>query len=225
MAVEDALVALGEHWDDVASQLDTAQMAEVRVLISRLGGAGYDRAVTRIADILVVGLPATHPVRRALAGGYLFEAAPAFDRIVVTADLQHLADVFLSPSEAGEADGDAPPVAHIVRVVTDRLLAAPALTEQEVRARGADPADPGLIRLGRPAGGWQWPEFQFAAGAGPLPVVRTINSLLGAAADPLGVAGWWLCVNGWLGRPPSQLIGQVADQLLVSAARAVSSEP
>jgi len=141
-------VALGEHWDDVASQLDTAQLAEVRVLISRLEGDGYDRAVTRIAYILVVGLSATHPVRRALAGGYLLATAPGFDRIVVTADLQHLAGVSLSPSEAGEAGGDAPPVAHIVRVVTDRLLAAPALTKQEVRARGADQADPGLIRLG-----------------------------------------------------------------------------
>jgi len=225
MALEDALVALGEHWDDVASRLAAAQLAEIRALISQLGGPGQAGAATRIADILVAGLPARHPVLRALAGGYLFGTAAEFDWAVVSADLRDLAGVSLTPGEAGEAGDDAPSAAAIARAVTARLLAAPALTEPEVRARGADPADPGLIRLGRPAGGWQWPAFQFAAGNGPLPVVRTINALLDAAADPLGVAGWWLSGNGWLGGPPSQLIGRVADELLLSAARAVSSGP
>ena len=52
MALEDALVALGEHWDDVASWLEAAQLAEIRALISQLGGPGQAGAVTRIADIL-----------------------------------------------------------------------------------------------------------------------------------------------------------------------------
>ena len=51
-----------------------------------------------------------------------------------------------------------------------------------------------------------------------------MNQLLDAAADPLGAADWWLSSNGWLGEQPSLLIGQVPDDLLVRAARAIGSE-
>jgi len=46
------------------------------------------------------------------------------------------------PGEAARDDGPLS-AADILRVVTDRLLAAPALSEQEVRQRHADPGDPG----------------------------------------------------------------------------------
>ena len=90
--------------------------------------------------------------------------------------------------------------------------------------RGADPADPGLIRLDRPGGGGQWPEFQFAAEGGLLPVVRAVNQLLHAASDPVGAADWWLSRNAWLDGQPSLLIGEVPDDYLVRAARAVGAE-
>jgi hypothetical protein len=121
-------------------------------------------------------------------------------------------------------DQDPRPSGWILRDVTERLLGAPALTESEVRRRGADPADPGLIRLDRADGGWQWPEFQFARAGGPWPVVRAVNQLLGAAADPVGTADWWLSKNGWLDDEPQRLIGTVPDDLLMQAARAVGSE-
>ena len=105
----------------------------------------------------------------------------------------------------------------ILRSVAGRLLRAPALSEDQVRQRGADPADPGLIRLDRPDGGQQWPEFQFAPGRGPWPVVREVNQLLEAAAYPLGAADWWLSRNGWLDGQPSQLIGTIPDDHLVRA--------
>jgi hypothetical protein len=108
--------------------------------------------------------------------------------------------------------------------VTERLLSAPALTEEEIRRRGADPADPGLVRLERPDGGGQWPSFQFAPDGGPLPVVREVNRELDAVAYPLGAADWWLSRNGWLGERPSQLIGRIPDDHLIRAARAIRSE-
>jgi hypothetical protein len=237
MAVEHAIEALQEHWDDVVSQLTSDESRELRTLIGRLGGPDHEQVVARIVDLLVEGLPPRHAVRRALAKGDLFAPA-ATDWPVITSALQDRAAVIPSPAadpgdeDPGDEDpgdddpGDEEPptAAEILRTVTGRLLAAPALTEEEVREHGADPGDPSLIRLERPDGGRQWPIFQFTAGNGPLPVVRTINNLLGAAADPLGVADWWLSRNGWLDGKPSLLLGRVSDDRLVSAARAVGSD-
>jgi hypothetical protein len=124
----------------------------------------------------------------------------------------------------GQAGGWQRPGQSILRRVAERLLQVPALTVEEVRQRGADPADPGLIRLDRSDGGQQWPAFQFAPHGGPLPVIRAVNQLLDAAGDPLGAAEWWLSRNSWLGDQPSLLIGHVPDDYLVQAARAIGSE-
>lgn len=55
---------------------------------------------------------------------------------------------------------------------------------------------------------WYWPPTQ----------------LLDAAEDPWGVADWWLGANAWLGAVPAQLLGRVADDVLLDAARAVLVE-
>jgi len=212
MAVEDAIRALREHWADVLSRLDAARGHELRVLVTQIGGEGHVRAVTRMAELFVEELPPGHPVRRALSKGYLYATADT-DWLTLRAEL--LAAAGSAPA------GTAEPHDPILDDVRARLLRAPALSEDEVRRRGADPSDPGLIRLDRPDGGRQWPSFQFAPGGGPLPVVRTINTMLGAETDPLGVADWWLAGNAWLHALPSDLIGDVPDKLLVRAARAV----
>jgi hypothetical protein len=229
MAVEDAITALQEHWDDVLSQLTADETKELRRLVGKLGGPDHEQVVARIVDLLVEGLPPRHVVRRGLAKGYMF-APPTINWAAITSTLQSRAAVTAAsdddvPSPAADPWGEAPPsAAEILGAVTGRLLAAPALTEEEVRKHGADPGDPGLIRLEGPDGGRQWPMFQFAPGNGPLPVVRTINTLLGAVTDPIGVAAWWLSRNGWLDGQPSLLLGKVPDDLLVGAARAVGSE-
>lgn len=215
MAVEDAIAALREHWDDVITRLGPAQADELRGLIGKLGGPAHTAAVTRVSDILIEGLPREHPVRRALSGGRVL-APPVAEpgvmnpagRVVVTAQ----------PGSSEPATAE-----QVLRDVTERLLRAPAFSEQEVRQHGADPADPDLIWLRRRDGGRQWPRFQFGP-HGPWPVVRTINRLLEAAADPIGVADWWLSRNGWLDGQPGLMLGQVPDDSLVSAARAVGSE-
>lgn len=223
MAVEDAFEALREHWDDVISQLDPEAADELRRLVvelSELSGPGRTAAADRIVDILDQGLPVRHPVRRALVRGDL--SAPAvIDWDTLAADLLERAGLSLDDDAAGD---DVPSVAEILRIVTERLIAAPALSEQQVREHGTDPADPGLIRLTRPDGDHQWPAFQFRPGDGPHPVVRAVNTLLHAARDPVGVADWWLSRNSWLDGQPSELLGRVPDGDLLGAARAIHSE-
>lgn len=209
MAVEHALRELSEHWDDVMSRLDEPERERLRAAIDGLGGPGHDDAANGLADLLTEELPRDHPVRRALSSGNLFHRATAD----WTALKLNLRDV-VTP---GYHD-------PILADVLARLLRDPALTEDEVRLRGADPADPALIRLTRPEGGRRWPAFQFTPGGGPLPVVRTVNEVLGAERDPVGAADWWLGRNTWLNGQPSKLIGAIPDDYLVRAARAEGGE-
>jgi hypothetical protein len=220
MAVDDAVRALRDHWDDVVARLGAPRMRELRDLIGKLDGAEHRRAVSALADLLAEELPPDHPVRRALSEGYMLtQSRPDWAELKVSLDA--LASVFPDPASA-----DAAPAAggSVLAGVVARLLRAPALAEDEVRRRGADPADPGLIRLDRPDGGRQWPEFQFKPGDGLLPVVRAVNDALDAANDPVGAADWWLSRNAWLDGQPSLLIGLVPDDHLVRAARALSAE-
>jgi hypothetical protein len=270
MAIEDALTALAEHAADVIPRLDAARRRELRNLITEIGGEDHTGAVIRITQLLVGALPPEHPVRRALAQGYLYSSAPP-DWSAIRAELiaEIMADSFYAEPDAGQrhdppglaahgaetaedvrpggtgttagilgdgADTAADTVADtvadtasvtpegILAAVTDRLLRAPALTEDEVRLRGVDPADPALLRLDRPGGGRQWPSFQFGPDGAPLPVVQIVNTLLGAEADPLGVADWWLGANPWLDGQPSDLIGHIPDELVLRAAHAVIEE-
>lgn len=75
MAIEDALVVLSEHWDDVMARLDAELRAVLAGLLTALGEPGQPQAAARIADLLAETLPRDHPVRRAMAGQTL--AAPA----------------------------------------------------------------------------------------------------------------------------------------------------
>jgi len=229
MAIEHAMVALQEHWDDVIEMLGPERSRRLRDLIEGLGGADQARVVARMAGLLVEGLPSGHPVRRALTEGTLLVPG-TMDLTALSTPLQALAAVWpdagpAAGPDAGLAagpDADLTPDA-LLRSVAERLLRAPALGEDQVTGRGGNPADPDLIRLDRPDGAAQWPAFQFAPGGGPWPVVREINQILDAARYPLGAADWWLSRNGWLDEVPSELIG-VADDRLVRAARAIRSE-
>ena len=53
MAVEHAMAALQEHWDDVLARLGPEQSRQLRTLIEDLGGADHARIVARIAGLLV----------------------------------------------------------------------------------------------------------------------------------------------------------------------------
>jgi hypothetical protein len=221
MAIEDAIAALSRHWADVNGRLSPEQLRQMRALIADLGGPAREDAKDRIADLLEEALPQDHPVIQALYEGDLFESR-TLDWPTITEELRREMPAALAAvpvPAAGSRPGDA-----VLRHVADRVLQASALTADQVRERGGDPNDPGLIRLERPDGRPQWPAFQFDPDGGPLPVISAVNDLLDASADPFAAADWWLSFNTWLGDQPSVLIGRVPDDYLVRAARAVGSE-
>ena len=221
MAIEDAITALSRSWADVAGRLGPGQLREMRDLVAALVGPAHDEAMARIADLLEVTLPPEHPVIQALFEGHLSEPA-TLDWTVISDQLRNEIEAALADVQEPEAESR--PGQAILRRVADRVLQAAALTADQVRERGGDPDDPGLIRLERADGRPQWPAFQFDPHDGPRPVIREVNDLLDASADPFAAADWWLSRNSWLGDRPSVLIGRVPDDYLVRAARAVSSE-
>ena len=150
--------------------------------------------------------------RRPLAD--LIVAKIAETGVISTQPSRHAA----SSGEAKEAALDGAPDPADLSVV-DRLLAAPALTAQQVRERGCDPERTDLIRLPG-SDGAQLPAFQFGPDGQPIPVVAAINRLLRVAEDPWGVADWWLGGNAWLNAVPAHLLGQENDELLTRAALA-----
>ena len=226
MAIEDAIWALQEHWDDVMVRLDERSREDLGRMLDGLDGPDRPHAMARIADLLVEGLPRDHPVRRALVGGTLL-APGVLDWPAVTRTLRDLSAATGAavgyPAPGGGVLRD-PPGGGVLRDVTGRLLRAAAVSEAELRGLGLDPGDPGLIRLARADGSYQWPAFQFEPRGSVPDVIRRINQLLGARADPLGVADWWLSRNGWLGEAPYRLVGEIPDDLLLQAAQAVAAE-
>jgi hypothetical protein len=158
-----------------------------------------------------------HAVRQALD-------APDSRGETVTGDWGEVAAELLRQAGDGDLaiDGPAAPSAAEVSFWTSRfLLAEKAVSEDELEMRGQSPGDPDLIRLDRHDGGEQWPAFQFGADGAPLSLVRAVNQLLDADEDPWGAADWWLGHNQWLDAVPARLLGQVPDELLLDAARAV----
>lgn len=75
--------------------------------------------------------------------------------------------------------------------------------------------------LGLPRGQrYLYPAFQIDAARQEIcPEVQEVNRLLGAAADPWGVASWWVSVNGRLGARPLDLVGTEQSSGLVEAAK------
>jgi hypothetical protein len=229
MTLPNAIRVLAESWADVTARLTGEQRAVLAGLLGEVlashGVARRDAALD-IMELVIPLLPPEHRVRRAFAEeGKKFDGGPAdWDPALtaVTALRPQMAEI------AGAiklvARPDAAPRPDGIRQAAERwLLAAPALDPAEVRRRGGDPDDPGLIRLG-PAGDARLPSFQFGADGRPYPVVTAINRLLAAEDDPWGVADWWLGPNAWIGAVPADVIGDIDDQLLIEAARAVVEE-
>jgi hypothetical protein len=245
MAAEDVFRSLSSHWAETAGYLtpedvrlvrQTARLTAAAAAAAAAGtgtgtgtGTGDTRearaAMLRLTTVLYDRLPAGHPVSVAISGGTLLAgpASPDSQLRDVAASLEAITALTLL-SQADDDDGPPPAAGPADPAdpdeVADRLLAAPALTGQQVRDGGADPGEPGLIRLDRPDGRQQIPAFQFSQAGTPIAVVLTINRLLDADDDPFGVADWWLGRNAWLDAIPADLIGQVDDALLVRAARA-----
>jgi hypothetical protein len=225
VASNDVFSALAEHWAQTVAYLEPEDRQLIqeaaRLTAAVAQGAGDTRearaAVLRLTMRLADRLPAAHPVSAVISGGT--RLAPAASELLAVAEtldvIASLAAVSpASPSGSPEYDPDDPddPMGQ--------LLAAPALTGEQVREGGTHPGLPGLIRLVSTDGVPRIPAFQFSRSGHPIQVVLTINRLLDVEDDPFGVADWWLGRNAWLDAVPADLIGHVDDELLVRAARA-----
>ncbi|MFF3013365.1 hypothetical protein [Streptomyces sp. NPDC057939] len=213
---------LGEHWESVDAALTEEQRRTLRTRLGDLGAAaGTDgRAVRRALQgvrLALRPLPFDHPVRTALDSVRLTAsvAAPADSVVGARALLARLAVPQPSPVPP-------PDTAAIVGAVHRRLLAAPSLATEEVRARCGGAPPPEVIRLPDPVRGDRYPEFQFAGGeGGAYGVVLEVNRLLLADVDPWGAADWWLSGNVQLGGAPASLLGELPGERLVLAAAAL----
>jgi hypothetical protein len=216
MGIAEALTVLSEQWPDIRAALGPDGSARLDSLVTRLAHeanpALSEEYGHEISDLLSRSLPTEHPFRRALAGETLRSVA-------ATRDPDTLSD-WLLLTESLSAHVERPPhrLTEVTQRATEWLLASPALALDQVRAAGQDPYAPGLIRLERPDGGEQWPAFQFSPDGSTWAVVQSVNRILDAEDDPWGVADWWLGQNHLAGGVPAELIGQVADQLLIDLA-------
>jgi hypothetical protein len=218
MTLPRAMAALAETWADVVGRLDDEQRVVLAGLLAEVLGDDVEvraEAALEIMRLLARVLPRDHPVRAAFAAesdryaGAALDWNPALRALSPhVPELRPLAGARQTPAE-------------IQQGAERWLLAAPALDAAEVRRRGADPQDPGLIRLSPPGAGTRLPAFQFRADGQPHPVVAAINLLLDAGEDPWGVADWWLGPNAWIGAVPADVLGRLDDQILIEAARAV----
>ena len=229
------LRALGEYWDDVMRFADPQQRELLRGLVEESAETDPVDVRAALQDELLTLLPPDHPLVDVLRTGTMLSTghrAPAD----IAVDLHRLRSLVLGRD--GRAEPPSPPAAEwpapsptepeeldaFDRAVQARLLELPALSREEVRDRGVDPDDGGLIRLTRPDQEVQVPAFQLAASGGLWPVVREVNELLDAAADPWGVACWWVDRHARLDAAPVELLGRDQDRLLLQAATAVGED-
>jgi hypothetical protein len=243
----EVIESIAAQWDDVLRYLSAGEqatlIARVRDFLQSADEAARYDAAQEIVDLVAPSLPADHPIRRAIAtegtklvtGGTKSAAdelrwGPAIQVLSL-----RLESAGVAPPVTGQAGSEPEPGApepdpgaaepgEILREAQESILAAPSVTEAQVRDCGVDPGSPGLIRLSGTEGDIRLPAFQFGPGGHPYPVVTQINVLLDAGDDPWGVADWWLGLNGWIDAIPAESIGRVDDETLIAAARAVFQE-
>jgi hypothetical protein len=139
MLIRLTLDTLVEHWGSAAVRLGPEELRRVRELVRLFAAAGTagqrQRAACRLAEYACSVVPPDHPV--AVAGTGIDPAGrhPAEHFAAEASDWTALAAALAR--RAGETDPDA----------RTRLLAAPALTAEQLRLRGGDPELRGLIRL------------------------------------------------------------------------------
>lgn len=211
------LPLVAEHWESIRTVLSADERDLLLTRMRALAETSNDtRAVRRALQgvrLALLALPLDHPVRLALDTTRLTTATADPATAVQAREVL----VRITTLSTG-ADTHT-----IIAGVQRRLLAAPSLSPGEVRARCVDePPAAELIGLDHPVHGIRYPAFQFTGTTGgPLAVVRRVNALLLADIDPWGAADWWLSGNTWLGAPPASLIGELPDEALAGAARAL----
>jgi hypothetical protein len=222
VTADDLLALLSRHAAEIRDSLDADRLAQLNDRLHELQNAADDtarvrRAVLDIRKLLLSYLPSGSALRDPLGRELRAATAPAslpdIDLLSTTRTLlESVTWPYLPPESAS-----------LARAARRRLLAAPARGPERLTAEAArDPVRAGLIRLTGRDSTSSFPDFQFDPVTGePRPVVQEINRLLLADEDPWGVADWWLAGNVWLQGTPADLIGDVPDEMLLDAARAL----
>jgi hypothetical protein len=211
------LTMLWEDWAAVRSALPEGRRDELDELVEQLADEG-DPVVLRALAVrvarLLLDLGDEHEIRAELRGG---------DRDEHGAGPDDEAWFGLAERLAVRVDPDRP-TSEEIAAEPDLLPNVAMLDAAGLAAAGLPPDPPGLIRFDPETGPPRWPAFQFDPDGRPRPVVQEINALLGSDEDPFGVTEWWLGRNGWLDGVPADLIGQIPDDRLLAAARALGTE-
>jgi len=229
VALEELISVLAENWDDVLDRMDPQAGAELSHLVRRIITGDSDEiidAAIELAPLLLAWLPAAHPAAAAArSGGYRRSGGPPGPLVSPTL-LARLDRLGLRPALLDRDISGPEPLdpEEIWAGARRRLLQAPSMSAAQVTALGNDPVRSELIRLERDDGTAQWPLFQFGPDGALLPLVRRINEMLGAGDDPWGVADWWLGPNAWLDGVPAQLIGVLADEVLLATAGTMAED-
>jgi hypothetical protein len=224
------LRAVAEYWDDIISRADKEQAARLRALIDGTAEPDPVEARALLGDELLDLLPADHPVSRVMQTATMYSPRSPDPGSWLAGAMQWLR----AQVDGGQPEPAAPEEAEtrswaaeldeLDRQVQARLLSLPSLTTDEVRGNHVDPGDSRLIRLAGPDRQVRLPAFQFTVDGQPWPVVREVNERLGAAADPWGVACWWVDPHQGLAASPCDLLGRDSDDQLRRAAAIVGEE-
>ncbi len=234
-ALQDILLDLLPPGHPLARVLGTATMFDAG------GGADYAVDFSRLRSRLTLGeppgaawpapaTPAVPPPDPAPVPGPAPQRRPVFPTPAPTdgdGDGSDAGAVVDGPGESTEPDW----LDQLGQEVRERLLALASLSPAEVRGRGVDPDDSGLIRLRRPERGSQLPAFQLPAfqfqpvgGGPPWPVVTRVNRLLDARTDPWGVTCWWVDPHARMAAAPADLLGTGQDDLLLWTAAQIGAD-
>jgi hypothetical protein len=220
IAPPDLLLVIETYWQDALCRLRPDDLLQFGRVFNGLREAVNQERLSVFAraddlmSLLRHRLPAGHPVRRAIAAQHHASASqPDLASMAAHIAGLELPELVAAAVAAVELDE-----------TYDRLLAEPAFTETEVLAAGVVPDRDDLIRLPVTSRHGLLPKFQFHPDGQPVQVVTEVNWLLDVAEDPWGVADWWLGENAWLGGIPARLLGQVDNNALLRAAKAVLPE-
>ncbi|WP_215451931.1 DUF3168 domain-containing protein [Streptomyces sp. ATCC 21386] len=232
---QQLIAALVSEPQSIREKLDPEDREQLDVLLDLVAEGGSEERLRGIARAVAAHLRAALPGDEGRAVSRRYTSSSLVRRPPHDVLLDRFAPGGTGlPGRAGLPGGTpeptrgsrgAPPGAVRWASARERLLAEPALTETDLTELFGVAADqPGLIRLRAPAGPEQLPAFQFDGEGRPRPLVLAINAMLGAAADPWGVADWWLGPNPWLDAVPATLLGTGLDDQLLAAASVVGED-
>ncbi|MER6438007.1 hypothetical protein ABT275_16805 [Streptomyces sp. NPDC001185] len=217
MTPDQLIALLHRHWAQTLAALDAEERVQLLRRVGELGdaeGRGPTRRAAREVGRMLSRLPAQHPVGAALHDAVRYAGQDTGRDLVV--DRDRLSDLL------GFLSGPPPTAEEILDATRQRLLDTPARGSETALTAVTGAGAEDLIRLHHPELGDRYPEFQFLPGTDELrPVVREVNRLLLAGQDPWGAADWWLGGNEWLDGVPADLLYDVPDELILTAARAL----